>query len=87
MEIPSYRRPTTFPLPLRRWPPRFAIRYQLQMLLIYKEHLAEALSGQAVPWGALARLGLARSYAMQVENAKAKIGLSGFPHALERRRP
>ena len=39
------------------------------------------------PWGALARLGLARAYAMQGDTAKAKRRLSGFPHALERGRP
>ena len=39
------------------------------------------------PWGALARLGLARANAMQGDTAKAKSCLSGFPHALEGRRP
>ena len=39
------------------------------------------------PWGALARLGLSRAYAMQGDTAKARVGLQGFPHPLERRRP
>ena len=38
------------------------------------------------PWGALARLGLARAYAIQGDTAKAKACISGFPHPLERRR-
>ena len=36
---------------------------------------------------ALARLGLARAYAMQGDTAKAKAVISGFPHSLERCRP
>jgi len=39
------------------------------------------------PWGALARLGLARAYVMQGDNAKAKIGLSKFSQLVERGRP
>ena len=38
------------------------------------------------PWGALARLGLARAYALQGEHAQSPRRLSGFPHPLERRR-
>ena len=39
------------------------------------------------PIGALAHLQIGRAYAMQGDTAKAKRRISGFPHALERRRP
>ena len=39
------------------------------------------------PIGALAHLQIGRAYAMQGDTAKAQGGLSGFPHAVERRRP
>ena len=37
--------------------------------------------------GALAHLGLARAYAVAGRHRQGQGGLSGFPHALERRRP
>ena len=39
------------------------------------------------PIGALAHLGLARAYALSGDTAKAQARVSGFPRALERRRP
>ncbi len=39
------------------------------------------------PIGALAHLQIGRAYAMQGDTAKSQGGLSGFPHAMERRRP
>ena len=39
------------------------------------------------PLGALAHLGLARAYTLSGDTAKARIALSGFPGAVERRQP
>ena len=39
------------------------------------------------PIGALAHLGLGRAYAYARRHRQSQSGLSGFPHAVERRRP
>ena len=43
--------------------------------------------GETFPGARLARLGLARAYAERGHTAKSSCRVSGFPHALERRRP